>query len=57
MADPVELASLAFVAGIFIPVLFYGVYWFTLDQAKRYADEQIRDVKTDLRKEIRDRDG
>lgn len=44
-----ELVSLVFVIGVSIPITLFGVYWFAVDQAKRYVDSELREVKQDVR--------
>jgi hypothetical protein len=44
-----DLIALAFIGGVSLPAILYFVYWLALDEAKKYVDGEIREVKKDVR--------
>jgi len=47
--NQLELLSTVFIAGVSIPVALFFVYWVAVDQAKRYVDGELKEVRKDIR--------
>lgn len=51
--NELELMSTVFIVGVSIPIFIYGIYWFTLDQAKNYVDDELQEQREELREYTR----